>query len=106
MSNLNKNGFLKSIFATRIAKEIKRFSLLINTDVTLFSRSTKSDYSWLEKGKKFTVRNICLSNSDSFIAAISSTDSIYTPASNDTVNEYLFKEFLKKLKDFIKHDKK
>ena len=92
--------------ATTIAKEIKRFSLLINIDETLFSRSTKSDYSWLEKRKECTVRNICFSNSVSVIAAIMSPGIIYAPASNDTVNGYLFKKFLKKLKHFNKHNKR
>ena len=42
----------KSLFAVRLVKEIKNFSVLINIDETLFSRATKSVYSWLEKGKE------------------------------------------------------
>ena len=94
-ADLYKKSFLKSISATRIAKEIKKFFLLINIDETLFSRSIKSDYSWLEKRKECTVRNIFFSNLVSVIAVISSAGSIYASASNDTVDGYLFKEFLK-----------
>ena len=50
--NKDRHALIKSIFAARVAKEIKRFRLLINIDETLFSRFTKSDYSWLEKGKE------------------------------------------------------
>ena len=60
----------KSLFAVRLVKEINNFSVLINIDETLFSRATKSVYSWLEKGKEWTISNIWWSNSISLLTAI------------------------------------
>ena len=58
------------------------------------------------EGKECTLRNICFSNSVSIIAEITSAGSIYAEVSNDTVNKYLLKEFLNKLRDFIKLEKR
>ena len=102
--NKDKNALIKSIFVARVAKEIKRFPLLINIDETLFSRFTKSDYFWLEKGKEWIVMSVRFSNSVSVIAVITSAGTVFAAASNGTVTGNLFKEFLKKLKDFIQLD--
>ena len=82
------------VFATCITKEIMRFSLPINIEETLFSRSTKWDYSLVEKGKKCTVRNIWFSNSVSLIAVITSAGFAYVATSDDTVNGYRIRRCL------------
>ena len=94
----------KSLFAVRLVKEINSFSVSIKIDETLFSRTTKSVYSWLEKGKEWTISNIWWSNSISLLTAILSTGTEYAASSSTSVKGKTFANFLKGLKNFIQKE--
>ena len=77
------------------------FSMLINIDETLFSRTTKATYSWSAKGKECPVNNIGCSNSFFLISAILSTGFVNALGSTESVNGWIFTKFLNGLRGFI-----
>ena len=98
----NKQQLLKCLFAIKIIPLISKSKLLINIDETSFSRLTKLDYSWLKKGHPWKLMNTVFKNSTSLITAITSTGKVFAASTNGSVNTLIFKDFLDKLKQFIK----
>ena len=56
--NENRTALMKRLFSIKISKTIENFDVLINIDQSMFSRSTKTSYSWLAKGEDSNLMNI------------------------------------------------
>ena len=70
-ANLNK------LFAVELADTIEIDWVLLNIDEIHFSKSTKVNYSWLDKGINCTRNNITMKNSTLLIWAITSWGNWY-----------------------------
>ena len=100
--NKDRYSIIKSIFATRVAKKIPfvdkyRWNTVFKIHKIRLLLVRK-------KRKECIVRNVWFSNSVFVIASITSAGTVFTASLNGTVTGNLFKEFLKKLKDFIQLD--
>ena len=93
---------MKQWFAVTLSKMLKKLELLINIDESSFSRLTKKNYSWIQKGKEQIIKNICFRNSCSLITAITSSGKFIAAKSSRWVNLNLFIEFLKEQVRFFK----
>ena len=96
-----KQSHIKCLFAVKLVKAMNDFSILINIDETLFSRTTRPSYSWLERGKEWSIGNIWCTNSTSLITAITSTGSVYASSISDSVKESRIVDYFQGLKEFI-----
>ena len=62
----------KVLFCIEFANNIDLFHVLVNIDEVLFSRSTKTNYTWMEKGSQNIWYNSSFTGSLSLIGAITS----------------------------------
>ena len=83
-------------------KVFKKFDLLINIDESSFTWFTKKNFSWIPKGRKQIIKNICFRNSCSLITAILTTGGVLAAKSTGWINSSIFIDFLKELVKFIK----
>ena len=96
-----KQSHIKCLFAVKLVKAMNDFSILINIDETLFSRTTRPIYSWLERGKEWSIGNIWCTNSTSLITSITSTGSIYASSISDSAKGSTIFDYFQGLKEFI-----
>ena len=97
---------LQRLFTMRLANLIDHKSVLINVDEITFSKSTKSCYSWLDRGISWSRANISFKGSISLIWAITSTGSWYVTNLTSHNNAQTFTEFIQKLGMWVIEDLK
>ena len=99
--NSMKQSHIKCLFAVKLVKAMNDFSILINIDDTLFSRTTRPSYSWLERGKEWSIGNIWCTNSTSLITEITSTGLVYASSISDSIKGSIIVDYFQGLKEFI-----
>ena len=95
---------LKKLFCIELANMLEQDSILINVDQVNFSNSTKSNYSWLDRGISWSRNNIWLQGSISFIWVISSLGNWFVSNLTENNNSQTFIEYLQRLYDWITND--
>ena len=97
---------LKRIFAIEFANVVDKNSLLINIDEVHFSRTTKSNYSWLDRGVSCYRRNISFVGSLSLIWAITSQGGWFATNLTQRNNSDTFVDFISKMDTWIEEELK
>ena len=95
---------LKRIFAIELTNLIDTDTLLVNIDEVNFSKSTKTNYSWLNRGANEFRSNISFKGSMSLIWAITSQGSWFVTNLIGTNNTSNFVEYIDKLTKWIVED--
>ena len=85
---------LKCLFAIELSNIVNDSKVLVNIDEVAFSRSTKINYSWSNKGINWSSRNINFSGSLSLIWAITYLGDWWASWLTSTKNSTIFVEFL------------
>ena len=93
--NLEKTSYQKSIFWIKFSKCLFHLRWILNIDESLFSKNTKTLYSWSLKGSKQPIRNTFIKSSISIMSAISSFGKTYHALKSDTYKSYDFIQFMK-----------
>ena len=75
---------------------------VLNIDEVIFSRSTKSSYSWLDRGVWWSRANISFKGSVSLIWAIIFRENWYATNLTSHYNSQTFTEFIQKLESGLK----
>ena len=95
---------LKRIFAIELSDIISSNQLLVNIDEVHFSKSSKTNYSWLNKESNDFRWNISFKGSLSIIWAITSSCNWFTTNLVGANNASNFVEYIKKLSKWIEED--
>ena len=97
----DKASMMKGLFSIKVSRIIKNYDILINIDESMFSRTTKANYSWSEKGKESKLMNIWFSNSTSLITVITSFGDTLSANINGSVTNTILIKFLQELQIFL-----
>ena len=96
----------KIIFWVEYANMINNRIVLVNIDETLFSNSTKRNYSWAKRGQPTFRENIWFSGSVSIIVSITSEGNVHYSSLQENNNSDNFIDYLKNLMKWIDVDLK
>ena len=97
-------ALLKRIFAIELSNIISSNQLLINIDEVHFSKSSKTNYSWLNKGGNDFRWNLSFKGSLSMICAITSSGNWFTTNLTEANSTSSFVEYIQKLSKWIIED--
>ena len=97
--------FLKKLFCAKIAKQLSTIKILISIDETSLNNDKTQAYSWLKRGKSWSVWNIKFKKSINLILAVWSDGTAinllkYTKTNKDSIIAFL--KFLFKFVDETK----
>ena len=102
-SNIPETKLKKIIFWLEFANLIKPEHILLNIDETLFSKSTKINYSWTMKGVEASVTNSTLIGSLSLLAAITNRGDWYISNLLSRNNSDNFISYIGKLLNWVQN---
>ena len=105
-SNPNLTKLKKIIFWVEYANMVSHKIVVVNIDETLFSNSTKKNYSWAARGWPAHTENIWFSGSVSIIAAITNRGNFYYSTLTENNNSLNFIDYLKNLMKWLDEDLK
>ena len=100
--DVERQHYVKVLFAVALTKRIKDAKLLINVDESTLSKETKNNYTWTLKGVPASAKNIKFSKSINLITAIWSSGSLYTAVTKGTTDSHSFKCYLERLINDVK----
>ena len=89
--------FKKILFSVKICKMKNKSTILVNVDESIFSSSTKSNYSWGKKGFPLNILSIIFKGSISIVSAIISNGISFTRVRIGTIKSKTFVEYIKHL---------
>ena len=95
---------MKIVFWIEYANMINSRIVVVNIDETLFSNSTKRNYSWTKRGGPAYAENIWFTGSVSFIVSITSSGSIHNSHLQENNNSSNFINYLKDLIKWLDED--
>ena len=101
-SKSSKLKYLQAIFSWRIMKEIEQNRWIINIDESSYSRSIKTNYSWLPKGKRKAIINSAWIRSANMIFGLWTNGNWIGILSSRTTMSDDFWRFLLIVQNFIK----
>ena len=105
-SNSCTNQIFKVLFCIDFANNIDPFDVLVNIDEVLFLRSTKTNYTWMEKGNQNICYNSSFTGSLSLIGAITSLGDWFFSSLNSRNNSEIFISFMNDLMKWLTIDLK
>ena len=84
----------KILFTVKLLKIVRRSTLLVNIDESVISHSTKSNYSWSQKGTPANLSTMLLKGSISVVSAICSNGVSITGLRKGTITSRSFIQFI------------
>ena len=71
--DFEKIKLMRRLFCLKLAQRLNEIKLLVNMDESTINQDTKQNYSWLQRGKSWSVQNIKFKKSINVIAAVTTT---------------------------------
>ena len=102
--DFKKHSWTNAFFCVKLLSILHSLKMIINVDGCCFSRSTKQNYSWLDKGLSCWLQNIKYTGSISLLSAISSNGTHLSAVYSWTIDAKIFVQFLDSLFQYM--DKK
>ena len=95
--DFKKHSWTNAFFCVKLLSILHSLKMIINVDGCCFSRSTKQNYSWLDKGLSCWLQNIKYTGSISLLSAILSNGTHLSAVYSWTIDAKIFVQFLDSL---------
>ena len=90
-----------ALFCLKLLSILHSLKLIINVDGCCFSRSTKQNYSWFDKGRSCWLQNIKYAGIISLLSAISINGMHFAAVYSRTIDSKIFSQFIDCLFKYI-----
>ena len=98
---ITRQKALKDLYAVRLIEKMNEGYEIINIDESWITKNIKAFYSWLTKGRSWSMTNTKFKNSLSLISAIWTNGFAWSAIVHEKVKGTTFRDFLVELSDQI-----